>query len=72
MAQEQIDLYSGDFNLIGTLHFSYSDKTIPGHTTELSNSVKLFLNKAGYKAMEVACGWAGATFEVTRPFGQEQ
>ena len=21
---------------------------------------------------EVACGWAGATFEVTRPFGQEQ
>ena len=26
-------------------------------------------NKAGYTATEVACGWAGAIFEVTRPFG---
>ena len=31
-----------------------------------------WLNKAGYTATEVACGWAGAIFEVTRPFGQEQ
>ena len=30
------------------------------------------LNKAGYMATDVACGWAGAIFEVTRPFGQEQ
>ena len=29
-------------------------------------------NKAGYTATEVACGWAGAIFEVTRPFGQER
>ena len=29
-------------------------------------------NKAGYTATEVACGWAGAIFEVTRPLGQEQ
>ena len=29
-------------------------------------------NKAGYRATEVACGWAGAIFEVIRPFGQEQ
>ena len=29
-------------------------------------------NKAGYTATEVSCGWAGAMFEVTRPFGQEQ
>ena len=29
-------------------------------------------NKAGYTATKVACGWAGAIFEVTRPFGQEQ
>ena len=28
-------------------------------------------NKAGYTATEVACGWAGAIFEVTRPFRQE-
>ena len=29
-------------------------------------------NKAGYMASEVACGWAGAIVEVTRPFGQVQ
>ena len=29
-------------------------------------------NKAGYTATEVACGWEGDIFEVTRPFGQEQ
>ena len=29
-------------------------------------------NKAGYTATPVACGWAGAIFEVTRAFGQEQ
>ena len=29
-------------------------------------------NKAGYTATEVACWWAGAIFEVTRPFGQGQ
>ena len=29
-------------------------------------------NKARYAATEVACGWAGAIFEVTSPFGQEQ
>ena len=27
---------------------------------------------AGYTAIKVACGWAGAIFEVTSPFGQEQ
>ena len=31
-----------------------------------------FFNKAGYTATPVACGWAGAILEVTRPFGQEQ
>ena len=29
-------------------------------------------NKAGYTATEVACGWAGAIFEATASFGQEQ
>ena len=29
-------------------------------------------NKAGYMATEVARGWAGAIFEVTRPFWQHQ
>ena len=32
---------------------------------------QMFVNKAGYTATEVACGWAGAIFEVTRPFGQQ-
>ena len=30
------------------------------------------LNKAGYMATPVACGWAEAVIEVTRSFGQEQ
>ena len=34
--------------------------------------VDLSINKAGYTATPVACGWAGATFEVSGTFGQEQ
>ena len=30
----------------------------------------IYNNKAGYTATEVACGWEGAIFEVTRPFGR--
>ena len=34
---------------------------------------KATMNKtAGYMANPVPCGWAGAIFEVTRAFGQEQ
>ena len=29
-------------------------------------------NKAGYTATPVACGWAGAIFEVSGSFWQEQ
>ena len=29
-------------------------------------------NKSRYMATEVACGWTGAIFAVTRPFGQKQ
>ena len=29
-------------------------------------------NKAGYTAIPVVCGWAGAKFEVCMAFGQEQ
>ena len=28
-------------------------------------------NKAGYTATQVACGWAGAIFEVASSFGKE-
>ena len=27
--------------------------------------IETFKNKAGYTATQVACGWAGAVFEVT-------
>ena len=40
--------------------------------TLISEKNSFAYNKAGYTATEVACGWAGAIFEVTRPFGQEQ
>ena len=33
---------------------------------------EFFRNKAGYTALPVICEWAGAMFEVTRSFGQEQ
>ena len=32
----------------------------------------VMINKAGYTATLVACGWTGAVFEVTRSFGLEQ
>ena len=40
--------------------------------TVLVDSTGPHTNKAGYTATEVTCGWAGAIFEVTRSFGQEQ
>ena len=44
-----------------------------GRAREVSMGLPhVLINKAGYRATEVACGWAGAIFEVTRPFGQEQ
>ena len=33
---------------------------------------KIMKNKAGYTATQVACGWAGAIFEATPSFEQEQ
>ena len=43
------------------------------HRTKFMNiHTRVKMNKAGYTATEVACGWAGAIFEVTRPFEQEQ
>ena len=33
---------------------------------------KIIMNKAGYTATPVACGWAGAIIEVSGTFGQEQ
>ena len=39
------------------------------HITTLG---KFIGNKVGYTATPVACGWAEATFEVTKSFGQEQ
>ena len=39
---------------------------------EMDSGIQMNENKAGYTATEVACGWAGAIFEITRPFKQEQ
>ena len=38
----------------------------------ISFSLHLLVNKAGYTAIPVFCGWAGAVYEVTRAFGQER
>ena len=38
----------------------------------LSYFMICFLLSKKYMATPVACGWAGAIFEITRPFGQEQ
>ena len=40
--------------------------------TLFASASMVIKNKARYTATEVACGWAGAIFEVTRSFGQEQ
>ena len=37
----------------------------------MTGQLLALLNKAGYTATEVACGWAGAIFEVSRTSGQE-
>ena len=43
------------------------------HQQGVSNDdFKTKSNKAGYTATPVACGWAGAIFEVSGVFGQEQ
>ena len=38
----------------------------------MSDKAKENKNKAEYTATKVACGWAGAILEITKPFGQEQ
>ena len=42
--------------------------TFRARTTPDKAVAKMRGNKAGYTATEVASGWAGAIFEVTRPF----
>ena len=55
------------FPLLFTFHLPFA-RTI-GKAKEKESDLEK--NKAGYTATEVACGWAGTVFEVTRPFGQE-
>ena len=47
-----------------------SEKPFPDHPAK--KGLNRFGNKAGYTATQVACGWAGAIFEATPSFGQEQ
>ena len=66
------------FILIESIFINGAEGTILPAATKIFTKpevlavVKLVLNKAGYTATEVACWWAGAIFEVPRPFGQEQ
>ena len=44
-----------------------------GRSSELKNLINAEkVNKAGYTAIPVACGWAVAVIEVTRSLGQEK
>ena len=42
------------------------------HDSNTAQYSGLTRNKAGYTATLVACGWAGAIFELTRAFGLAQ
>ena len=50
----------------------HSNSTFKPYLLSLSKSKNLTNNKAGYTSTPVACGWAGALFEVSGTFGQEQ
>ena len=54
------------------IHGKTCTKTVTVYIYSSAVNTKQEENKAGYTATEVACRWAGAIFEVTRPFGQEQ
>ena len=58
--------------IIGQSSFSLTMHHLTAVITADDTLCATHVNKAGYTATEVACGWAGAIFEVTRPFGQEQ
>ena len=49
-----------------TIHFLFEESMNNKRKNDMNE------NKAGYTATEVACGWAGAIFEVKRLFGREQ
>ena len=66
-------------SLHNILFISYSgiDRTIGPLTSIIAGSncndiVDKMYVKAGYTATQIACGWAGAVLEITRPFGQER
>ena len=48
------------------------NRTEKSEAIPLTKYPKCHRNKAGYTATQVACRRAGAIFEITRPFGQEQ
>ena len=69
-------MYGGAFELLlnAAILSKASQKSAWVNHINFNETVKysFLVNKAGYTATDVACGWAGAIFEVTRPFGQEQ
>ena len=49
-----------------------TDGQTDGRTDMARSRVPWPLKKAGYTATPVACGWAGAIFEVSKSFRQER
>ena len=66
------DLFSSNIFTLSGRNDDMSTSTRGNSAPEEMSTTHLIKNKAGYTATEVACGWAGTIFEVTRPFGQKQ
>ena len=59
-------------DIVNPRHLLHSDcETQMDHVFTQTNAISK-TNKAGYITTPVVCGWAGAIFEATRPFGQGQ
>ena len=54
------------------MHIIYIEQNRRLFFNKSSKYTRFYINKAGNTATPVACGWAGAIFEVTPSFGQEQ
>ena len=59
-------------NQILQLNTEFKENMIPNNSAMAMDETASKQNKAGYTATEGACGWAGAIFEATPSFGQEQ
>ena len=56
--------FNGREQLLDILEHANSADVIDSGYRDISD-IKYEMNKAGYTATPVACGWAGAVFEIT-------